>query len=153
MIDPMSGLGRCDQVFRHDPENGVYGDCYRTSVANLLGLDPMTVPHFAEEAFKTGGNSDTVALRQWLGDRGMGIVLLPMNCELDYLLAQHGETAPRMPWLLSGMSRNGTNHTVLCCGGEIFHDPAIDKSGIVGPCDDGYFWVEYIIVLPAAVAT
>ena len=24
------------------------------------------------------------------------------------------------------------------------HDPSLDDSGIVGPCDDGFYWVQYI---------
>lgn len=35
------------QAFRHDPDNGVYGDCARTAFATLLGVPRDDVPHFA----------------------------------------------------------------------------------------------------------
>ena len=33
------------QANRHDPENGIFGDCYRTCLAGLLGVDRDSVPH------------------------------------------------------------------------------------------------------------
>ena len=34
------------QLNKHDPANGVYGDCGRTVIACLLDLHPSEVPHF-----------------------------------------------------------------------------------------------------------
>lgn len=34
------------QKYRHDPENGVFGDCYRTCLAYILGFDRDSVPHY-----------------------------------------------------------------------------------------------------------
>src|SRR5690606_6329025 len=38
----------CRQLLGHDPDNGIYGDCMRTSIAALLDLPPQEVPHFFE---------------------------------------------------------------------------------------------------------
>jgi hypothetical protein len=43
------------------------------------------------------------------------------------------------------------NHTVVCRGGRIEWDPSMDDAGIVGPCDDGFYWVTWLI--PAALAS
>jgi len=34
------------QAFRHDPSNGMYGDCHRTAIASILGVERDTVPNF-----------------------------------------------------------------------------------------------------------
>ena len=36
------------QLNRHRPEEGVFGDCYRTAIACLLDLRPQDVPHVAD---------------------------------------------------------------------------------------------------------
>jgi hypothetical protein len=33
------------QRFRHDPANGIYGDCWRTAIACLLDIQPEEIPH------------------------------------------------------------------------------------------------------------
>lgn len=35
-----------EQEFPHDPENGIFGDCFRASLASLLDLPIIGVPHF-----------------------------------------------------------------------------------------------------------
>lgn len=47
-------------------------------------------------------------------------------------------------YMLSGLSANGANHIVICRNDEIMHDPAIDDSGIVGPMDNGYYYVSFL---------
>lgn len=33
------------QLYRHDPANGVYGDCWRACIASVLELPIEDVPH------------------------------------------------------------------------------------------------------------
>lgn len=133
------------QLFLHDPENGSYGDCHRTAIACILGLEPEEVPNFAEQFF-----DDTMgfnkAFNEWAANRNLAIVDIPYDCSLDRVLEAQEVHSPNSYYLLGGLSKNGTNHTVVCKGGEILHDPAIDNSGIVGPMQpDGYFWVSYLV--------
>ncbi len=44
----VGGLAFRKQVNLHDEGCGVFGDCWRTSYANLLGLRPEEVPHFMD---------------------------------------------------------------------------------------------------------
>ena len=46
---------------------------------------------------------------------------------------------------LVGLSRNGTNHIVICKEDQIVWDPAIDDSGIVECGSDGLWWLEFIV--------
>ena len=36
------------QLNEHNPDEGVYGDCYRTAIGCLLNIPPEFVPHFCE---------------------------------------------------------------------------------------------------------
>lgn len=35
----LSRIKKQKQAFKHDPANGIYGDCYRTGIACILGID------------------------------------------------------------------------------------------------------------------
>jgi hypothetical protein len=45
------------------------------------------------------------------------------------------------------MSKNGCSHVVIAKGDQIVHDPAIDNSGIIGPNDDGFYHVGFLLKL------
>lgn len=36
------------QLYRHRPEDEIFGDCHRTVIACLLDKEPWEVPHFAQ---------------------------------------------------------------------------------------------------------
>lgn len=127
------------QKNRHDPANRVWGDCYRTCIAVVFGLDRDEVPHFMDE-----GRADGEAKKlcdPWLAARGYLQVDIPWADDPGPVLKRMGETNPGLIYLLAGFSRTGCNHSVVCQGGEIVCDPSLNDSGIVGRCDDGYTWV------------
>lgn len=134
------------QHFLHDPENGVYGDCWRATVASLLRLPIEEVPHVCD------GPDDGKAgerMRAFLDSQDCALIQVPFNGDmtLEHLLAYVGSTpvSGGLHWCLMGTSRTGCNHVVICKGDEIVHDPSITQSGIVGPADDGFWWVEWIV--------
>jgi len=59
---------------------------------------------------------------------------------LDWMLAVN----PNAAWILAGRSPRDVNHSVVCKGGEIIHDPSMDGGDVVGPCSDGFYWVSFI---------
>lgn len=134
------------QLFRHDPANGIWGDCYRTVIACLLDLNPADVPHFGADG--ADGVCMDRAARKWLAKRGLGVVEVAYDCTLEALLSVMASTARHAWYGLSGTSRTGCNHIVIARGGEIVHDPSQIDAGIVGPCDDGFYWVTFIIATP-----
>lgn len=135
------------QAFKHDPKNGVFGDCYRTSIAALLDLDRDQVPHFmdgcdtADDCKQKRTYQD---VDDWFRARGLTRIVVIFNADLVDVLNSIKHCNPGLAFLLTGQSSNGTNHVVVCRDGQIVCDPALDDSGIIGPCDDGYFWVEFI---------
>jgi len=134
------------QRFRHRPDDGEIGDCHRTAIACLLDIDRDAVPHFGEHHF-----NDMAAFNQgvntFLRNRGLATVDVAFNSSLSDVLKCLGALNPSTYYILGGMSRSGVNHSVIGCGGEIVWDPSLDDTGIVGPCDDGYYWITYLVPL------
>lgn len=57
---------------KHDPENGVYGDCHRAALASLLELPLDEVPHFCDESiYKDNAEPLSARERAWLLSRGL----------------------------------------------------------------------------------
>lgn len=137
-------ISRHKQLFRHDPSNGIYGDCYRTAIACLMGRRPEEVPHFCQG--QDDGQTDD-RVRAFL--RPLGLVLLGINfngdCDLEMILRLGEHYSQGMPYLLSGTSRTGCNHVVVCIGNEITHDPSLNESGIIAPMDNGLWMLEWLV--------
>ena len=131
------------QIYRHEPENGIYGDCFRTVISCLLDMQhPLDVPHFYNKNDKDGGHKANV----WLANMGLGYVELPLAGTLDAIHNWMLTLYPDIHYTILGTSANGFGHVVICLNGKIIHDPSIDDSGIVGPCqEDGNYWVGFIV--------
>ena len=130
------------QQFRHDPDNGIYGDCQRAVIASLLDLELSDVPHFGED------NPDAMEFHDridaFLNARGLARFTIAMQGDLEQILLSMSVNNERTVYTLAGRSPRGTNHCVVCRGGKIICDPHPDGGAIVAPCSDGYFWVEAI---------
>jgi hypothetical protein len=98
------------QLFRHKPDEGVFGDCFRTAIACILELDAIPTEDVAHALFCAKTFSDG------------------------------------LPYIFSGTSRTGVNHAVIGQGDQIIHDPSLTDAGIIGPCDDGMFCIEWIVI-------
>lgn len=136
------------QLFRHKPQDGIYGDCHRTAIAIVLDMDAKDVPHFMHgKAGEAGAVEAFAEIEKWLNTRGLMAIsiLFPGEVPLPELLRTIAFCNPnsRPVFILGGRSKNGVNHSVVCCDGEIACDPSQDDSGIVGPCDDGFYWVTF----------
>lgn len=135
------------QLNLHNPDTGVFGDCHRTSIACLLDLPPEAVPNWAE-LYWDDMDAWIRATDEFLALHGLAQVSIPYNTTLDTLLEHHGVINPNTYYLLTGESIGGTNHVVICKGGQIEWDPSQDNSGIVAPCkEDSLFWVNFLIPL------
>lgn len=136
------------QLYRHEPERGICGDCFRTCIACILDMVPLQVPHFADGLAERedGGTIASARVREWLTERGHGYAVVPFDCEVPDLLKTMGHYKNGY-WILGAQSKNGVGHCLVCYDGEIIWDPAIDAS----PEDelsrlDGYVWAEFITV-------
>ena len=137
-------IQKLTQKHRHDPDNGSWGDCWRTCIAMILGRPlPEEVPHFCDRGLDA--EASFAAADAWLSSRNLQRLNVNWTGDLAGVLTWHRDMQPGMAYTLIGTSRNGTNHCVVCIGGEIFCDPSIDQSGIVGPAADGHYWTEYLV--------
>ena len=136
------------QLFRHRPADGVYGDCHRTAIAIVLDMDANDVPHFMDgKAGESGAKEAFAEVEKWLNSRGMMTISILFSGEvpLQEVLQtiQFCNPQSRPVFILGGRSANGVNHSVVCRDGTIACDPGQDDPGIVGPCDDGFYWVTF----------
>lgn len=125
------------QLHQHDPANGVLGDCFRTSLACLLDLEPKDVPHFMgdpdEPTEVAWANVDI-----WLGEKfNLRFCTIRLQIKnIDPWLEFLDEENPGLRYELGGKSPRGSCHSVIVESGKIIHDPHPDGGGIVGPCDE-----------------
>lgn len=136
------------QLFRHKPSEGIYGDCHRTAIAIVLDLDAADVPHFMDGSAGQGGADDAHdRCEAWLNERGIATIniLFPGAVPVEEILTTIAACNPRgrPAFILGGRSRNGVNHSVVACDGEIVCDPSLNDSGIIGPCEDGFYWLTF----------
>lgn len=135
---------RHTQLFRHDPDNGVYGDCHRTALACLFDIaSPADVPHFMVDNPSTKVFYEREAA--WLLEQGFRSYHFPVQCDNLSAALEYIETfAPGVYCILGGASARGTAHSVIVCGGKLEHDPHPDGGFITGPLD-GHFWIQLFI--------
>ena len=136
------------QKYKHDPDNGIFGDCYRTCLAYILGLDRDDVPHYITTMDKECWAKEIQPKYDtYLADRGWQELAIPVTeAPLDQILEWSKTRTPfAVRAMLTGRSNTGCNHVVVINNGEVELDPSIDEAGIIGPCDDGFYWVTWII--------
>lgn len=136
------------QLNLHDPANGVWGDCYRTAIACLLDLRPEEVPHLNEDTGAGDMADQDRKMAAWLGERGLTVFSFPMgDAPIDTILTcldswNHGQR-----FMLTGTSTTGCNHVVICKDKAIEWNTSLTGAEIVGPCDDGFWWITVLAKL------
>lgn len=136
------------QAFKHEPENGVFGDCYRTCLAGLIGFPRDEVPHFVDGM--DSKHWDEVIFpkyTKWLSDLGLQELNLPITANSIQDMLDFQKSMTRMPavMMLTGKGGSGVGHCVLVSDGKFVHDPSPSDAYIVGPCDDGFYWFTWLI--------
>ena len=130
---------------RHNPDEGIYGDCARAAFASILEIPYDDVPDF------TFVGNQYEEIRSWLRRLGYDVCrFLFLGSEpLDKIQERMADWNPNIYYLLSGRSSIGIGHIVVCLNGEIAHDPSLDNTGIVGPLkhvdsDETSYVIEFI---------
>lgn len=105
-------------IMVHNPAEGRYGDCYRTCIAILLGLDAVEVPHFVEysilDAKSTREDTNTTAklAREWLAQRGQTLLCVNFGADTPGWCVE--EWTAGLPFILSvNGSHPNTSHAVI----------------------------------------
>ena len=138
------------QLYRHEPHNGIYGDCLRTALACLFDLPAHEVPHFYQHQVEREGYVAHVQVGMWLAERGMAQVISHWDGEfhsLDWVLGMQRVNNPDAYYMLGGTSPRGFNHGVIGRGGRIEWDPHPDGTGLVAPLNTGFWEITYFVPL------
>lgn len=140
------------QLYLHKPEQGIIGDCFRTTIACLLDLPALEVPHWYAEIWPPGeltceiSQEVLIACNKWLLPKGLQYAEFPVgaanNEELFNWLACY---FPSNVYLGLGCSSKNGGHSVVINSSGYIWDPAIDNSGCVGPMKDDYYWVGMLV--------
>lgn len=136
-------IGRQQQAFLHKPDEGQFGDCYRTCLAMMADVPRDTVPH--EHRKFADATEQHQMFAPWLNEQGLAIAAFRFSgADLDWVKLAMETWNPGLPCILSGKSPRGTSHSVVMLpGGEIL-DPHPDQTGLVGPESDGAWTIEVL---------
>lgn len=140
------------QMFRHDPENGIMGDCYRTAVACVLDKPIHVVPHSHEEL--TGSEMEAL-MDGYLNPLGLFRIYIPVvgdrfTTVVENLWVRGGG----LPMLITGKSpRYDCNHVMVVYGPNDIWCPSLGRidggtQAMEPALPDGYYWVEWIVGRP-----
>lgn len=139
------------QKNRHNPAEGLIGDCHRTCVAMILDLDREEVPNWAEAAGDDGALFRRLS-EDWLRAYGYATVHIPFTDTWKSVGNYMLRVNPGVYYILGGESRSGVNHSVVAVNDIIAFDPSLSDAGIVAPCNDGYYWVTVFVPIAFTVA-
>lgn len=133
--------------FKHSPSLGIYGDCHRAAIASALNLPLSEVPHFLAD--NCGVEEFCKRERDFLATLGIVTATVPFTLPSDGaftlqdLIKSFAFHAGGAYLLLGGTSVTGVNHTVVICPDATIWNPTIGDPEIVGPCDDGFYWITF----------
>jgi hypothetical protein len=131
-------------TIKHDPENGAWGNCMQMTLAALLDMPIADVPHFMDGGDPEGKFNENVVA--FLATRNLARVMWPISGDFmdsANIMEWHAAYNPDSYYMLTGKSRNGTPHVVLCLNDQIVHDN--HGAGIVAPCESGNYWLEWVV--------
>jgi hypothetical protein len=149
----MSAVRNLRQLIDHNPAEGQWGDCQRTCVAAILGMNAEDVPHFCDAPHYPQGHDEHWQARQdrWLAARGLGTMIVAYSGDtatLEDVLTWTSRQSPQVPMILAGTSKLGCNHVVVVLNGEIVCDPS--GNGIGGPTKENTWEVSCLAFAPSA---
>lgn len=96
------------------------GNCLSACVASILDLQTEHVPLFVEESDPCDGIWPE-RLDAWLGQRGLGVLILPASIVL---------APPEGFYILYGRSVKDHEHAVVGKNGRVVHDPHPSRTGL-----------------------
>lgn len=147
----MDKLTRQLQAFRPAPKDGVQGDCYRTAVACVLGVDRDSVPHSHDDL---NGGEAMAFIDAWLKPQGLLRIAMPVLADtLDEVARNIYPHGGGLPVIVTGRGPRDVNHCVVVYGPDDIWCPTLgsvpsEVALLGGALPDRYFWAEWIVADP-----
>lgn len=124
----------------HNPPHS-YGDCFRACLASVLETQ---VPHVLHD--NCDASRQRKRIDQWLKPRGLAFLEFPLAVETPRQALKVAGSLTQwtgVHYMLSGVTRRGGGHYVVCRKNKIVHNPTPGIE-IVGPFDNDVFWLGII---------
>ena len=135
-------MQRLTQANLHKPAEGIFGDCARTCMAMILGLDRDSIPNFGVHYDDNAAWGK--AVDDFLRPLGLSEVAIPVQASSWQEAASFIQRLNQgIPFVLGGISLTGVRHAVVISPDGQMYDPSINSSGIVKECEDGYYWIWF----------
>lgn len=134
------------QKFGHDPEQGIFGDCYRSCIAIILGRKITSVPHFCNA--DAVGDEWLLNSKSWLANLGLSLACFTV-CNVrspNEAMKVICSGAQGIPMIMTGRGPQGINHCVVVMDGQIICDPA--GGGGINDEADGAGGYQFQILTP-----
>ena len=103
------------------------GDCYRTCIAILLGLEAQDVPHFCGDFGQDDPTDGWVnRAKNWLAERGLALFQVGYSKKTDHKAAikSISSGADGIPIIMIGTVFESHSHAVVLLDGALFCDPS-----------------------------
>lgn len=104
-----------DQTVKHNPPEA-WGDCFRTTIANLLDLDVTDVPHVLHDNCQM--DVAICRLNAFLRQYNLAFIAIGVGQEFLQSIGIHGLYHEGC-----GRTIRNTEHSAAFCDGELVHDP------------------------------
>lgn len=141
------------QSLKHDPKNGVWGNCHSACLASLLELTEEEVPHFYHNSQPAGtksGDQCRDEVNEWLAQRNLYEAVFNYTSPLEEVQNYMEVMNPGVYYILGGMSTNNSGHSIICRDGKVVHNPS--TADIIAPFPNewggpAYYCVSILIPL------
>ena len=145
----------------HNPDEGKFGDCYRTCIAILLDMDAADVPHFArlESTHEWSREKTNEVVREWLAERGYSMLSFVIHATFVGIDKWVTEATGGVPYILTSQSNKykdvchctiatGAFEPVWCpqAGRAVKQEPWYDEE-----VDAHFFGIEMLVRGPGSV--
>lgn len=135
----------------HIPAIGSYGDCYRTCLANMIGVSPSVIPHTVNDradsqpiTIEQAGDIMANDIDQFL--KSIGFILMGFPIDVDHwpaTLTALNEQPSGIAFIGIGRRyEHSENHACLFVDGQLVSDPA-DGDGIPYPTKEGHYIMQF----------
>lgn len=143
-MKPVKGL------YKHNPENFVYGDCFRACIASILEIDIKALWHSHDELRTIDADCHNRYINRSLKLYGyyvFGVPFISPDATDSQILEMFGisDDLKDMYCILCGMGKTAA-HCVVMRGGKVVHDPSYETYHGLSPID-GHYWVYFIAPL------
>lgn len=128
-------------LLTHDPDNGVFGDCFRACVASIIELPAEQVPHFFHDGQEPPqapkdepGRPGWERLNEFLATlpvplHSLGLALESASAYCAWMDSLRDNFD--LHYILGGYTERETSHAVVGHRGRIVHDPHPSRAGLL----------------------